>query len=147
MVGNALLGAFAVICVGTALAVRSGSGYAQTSPPPAAARTEFVISFALNSRRLDETGRRVASNAAAAALSLGATRVTVVGHADQSGNPEYNLLLSRRRAEAVVAALQRNGVGASIIQVDWKGEFEPTVQADAQVVEPRNRRVAIRISL
>ena len=106
---------------------------------------QFVIEFALESWYLSQKGREVIKNAAKLISESGATRVLVVGHTDQSGNPEYNVRLSRRRAKSVLEALQLENVSPAILTVDWKGEFEPTISVGDDDFEPRNRRVVIHV--
>lgn len=50
--------------------------------------------------------------------------VALVGHADAQGDPDYNLALSRRRAEAVRDALIAHGVPASAITLEARGDRE-----------------------
>ena len=49
--------------------------------------------------------------------------VTVCGYADkQTGNPNYNMKLSKKRAESVAEALKAKGIAADRITVDYKGD-------------------------
>ncbi|MGF1476649.1 MAG: OmpA family protein [Geminicoccaceae bacterium] len=73
------------------------------------------------------------------------TDVTVVGHADTSGPAEYNLDLSRRRAEAVAAALRAEGINATVIETQAEGETNLAVQTEDGVREPANRRVVVEV--
>lgn len=50
--------------------------------------------------------------------------ITVEGHTDEAGDPEVNMELSRRRAEAVKAFLVENGIPENQIVVVAKGETE-----------------------
>lgn len=103
------------------------------------------INFALNSSRLSKIGRDIVKLTASKISSQGASRVMIVGHTDQSGNPEYNLRLSRKRTEIVIQSLIQEGVSPTILKADWKGEFDPEVPAGENDLEPRNRRVVIYI--
>lgn len=69
----------------------------------------------------------------------------LVGHADSVGSDQYNLGLSQRRAEAVKNYLVSQGIAASKISVDWKGESEPAVPNTSDENRARNRRVEITI--
>ncbi|HEU4366748.1 MAG TPA: OmpA family protein [Methylomirabilota bacterium] len=71
--------------------------------------------------------------------------VVVVGHTDRQGTLEYNDALSRRRAERVRTDLIGRGIAADKIQVAGRGEREPLVPTEDEVVEPRNRRVEITV--
>lgn len=69
--------------------------------------------------------------------------VHLTGHADRSGSAEYNLDLSRRRAENMKAILTEAGIPADKIVVDFAGETKPLRPTDDGVREARNRRVEI----
>ena len=70
-------------------------------------------------------------------------RVVLVGKADLSGTDSYNLALSKRRADAVRAALAADGVPADRIDEQWVGMRQPPVPTAAGVREPRNRVVEV----
>lgn len=65
----------------------------------------------------------------------------VVGHADAPGSPSYNRRLSKRRAEAVQAALSARGVRSSDLIVVARGEAYPIVEKGG--AEAQNRRVEV----
>jgi outer membrane protein OmpA-like peptidoglycan-associated protein len=67
--------------------------------------------------------------------------IVVAGHADRVGPSSYNLWLSRRRAEAVKAALIERGVPADLITIEAFGEDRPLVPTEDGVPEPQNRFV------
>ena len=75
-----------------------------------------------------------------------ATQVVVVGHADTSGAPAYNVRLSERRSKVVADALVGLGVAQTALSVDWKGESAPAVATGDGVKEPLNRRSTIDIN-
>ncbi len=68
-------------------------------------------------------------------------RIKLRGHADETGPDDYNMTLSRQRAEAVKRYLVRNGVKASQLEVEALGETEP-ISTDQQA---KNRRVEFKI--
>lgn len=68
--------------------------------------------------------------------------VLVEGHADRAGSAHYNLLLSRRRADAVAAYLRRKGLTAPLA-INSYGESRPLVETADGVAEPQNRYVAV----
>lgn len=72
------------------------------------------------------------------------SKVTIVGHTDNVGNPASNLTLSKTRAEAVVEYLKKKGIPASRIQmVDGKGSNEPVSDNTTEAGKAQNRRVVI----
>ncbi len=52
-------------------------------------------------------------------------RITVEGHSDERGTPEYNIALGERRAVAVVQYLQNLGVSSGQISTVSYGEEKP----------------------
>ncbi len=71
--------------------------------------------------------------------------VTLIGHADERGQENYNNDLSIRRAEAVKKMLARDFPHA-LFQVEGKGKSEPVMRgATTEEQHALNRRVEIRI--
>ena len=69
--------------------------------------------------------------------------ISVVGHADTAGDPQYNFRLSKRRADAVGAILSEKGVENQYIKITSHGEENPLIETADNVNEPRNRRVEV----
>jgi OmpA-OmpF porin, OOP family len=105
----------------------------------------FIIYFAWDSARLDAAGLRIIDEASATAKATGNARITIVGHADRSGTPEYNTRLSLRRADAVRSALVAKGIATERTAVTALGETEPAIPTADGVREARNRRVELTI--
>ena len=91
-----------------------------------------VIYFRLNSAVVDKNQMINVYNIAEYAKSNTET-ITLVGYADrQTGNPNYNMALSKRRAEAVANILvKKYGISRDRLKIDWKGD---TVQPYAENV-------------
>ena len=71
-------------------------------------------------------------------------RLHVVGHTDSVGGFDSNLALSRRRAEAVVAALGRDyGIAASRLQPNGVASLAPVASNAAEEGRAKNRRVEL----
>lgn len=68
------------------------------------------------------------------------TRITVEGHCDERGTPEYNLALGERRAAAVQSYLKDLGVGPNRILMVSKGKETPTCVEQTEDCWQRNRR-------
>jgi OOP family OmpA-OmpF porin len=69
--------------------------------------------------------------------------VVLVGFTDSTGGEEYNLALSRRRAESAADYLMRNfNVGADRIVTQWYGEAAPVASNATAEGRSMNRRVA-----
>jgi OmpA-OmpF porin, OOP family len=69
--------------------------------------------------------------------------VVVEGHTDSTGSDDYNMDLSRRRADAVRTALVERGVKSDQIQATGKGEGVPVASNDNAGGRQQNRRVEI----
>ena len=67
--------------------------------------------------------------------------VEIYGHTDESGEPDYNLNLSTRRAEAVVDYLLGKGISKDRLTFEGFGETKPLGNDDAL-----NRRVEFKLS-
>ena len=75
-----------------------------------------------------------------------APEVTIIGHADKSGNSQRNEELSRQRAASVREALVGTGsVPAENLEAAWRGDRDPLPGTEGKVVEKRNRRVEIKV--
>ncbi len=83
--------------------------------------------FAKGSSQLTPRASKDLANALVAA-NIDVTKlskVTVIGHADRTGNAAINQKISERRAEAVKVLLVGKGVSATIIQTIGRGATEP----------------------
>lgn len=74
------------------------------------------------------------------------SEATIVGHTDSVGSAEYNLELSRRRAEAVRQALIDEGVPPERLRAEGRGEAEPRADNATEAGRQLNRRVEIYVS-
>ena len=112
--------------------------------PPAPAR-QFVVYFEFDKSVLTPEGSKVVQDAAAAYKATGSAKVAVAGYTDLAGTQQYNLGLSKRRADAVRGALVKAGVPDGVIAESWHGKQNPAVPTPDGVREPRNRRVEISL--
>lgn len=69
--------------------------------------------------------------------------VTIEGHADERGTPEYNIALGERRAQAVAKYLQALGVQADQISIVSYGEEKPLLLGQSADVYAKNRRAVL----
>ena len=112
-------------------------------PPPLHPPRVFLVFFEFDRANLTSDGARVVEDAAGTFRAGGGARLMVTGYTDLSGSQQYNLDLSKRRAETVRAALTRDGVPSDAIAVAWRGKENPRVPTADGVREPQNRRVEI----
>lgn len=98
------------------------------------------VFFGLDSADLDLTARQVVA-ANAEILKTNATWVvTIEGHCDERGSPEYNLALGERRADAVRAYLLTLGIGPGRIRVVSYGKEFPFDNSHTEAAWAQNRR-------
>lgn len=70
-------------------------------------------------------------------------RVFIVGHTDNTGALDYNLDLSRRRAQSVVAALVERGIAGERLDGRGVGPLAPVASNDTEEGRAQNRRVEL----
>lgn len=70
-------------------------------------------------------------------------KVTVEGHADERGTPEYNIALGERRANAVKMYLQGKGVSVDQIAIVSYGKEKPAVLGHDEAAYAKNRRAVL----
>jgi OOP family OmpA-OmpF porin len=104
-------------------------------PPPPPPPTMYTVYFDYNSSLLGPEGREVVRFAADQYKAGNPATVQVTGYTDPSGSAGYNQRLSLRRANAVRAELQRDGVPQSALMVSGSGETSggPTPGQDRRV--------------
>jgi len=103
------------------------------------------VSFDLNSAQMRPEAMNTYTKIASILKDYDKTVIHVVGHTDTSGSDSHNQGLSERRAAAVASYLSSQGVLASRVRQEGRGEREPLVRTGDNVKEPRNRRVDIVI--
>jgi outer membrane protein OmpA-like peptidoglycan-associated protein len=101
------------------------------------------ILFDSNRDELRPETRKAVSDLADALRRAGVDRIRVEGHTDNHGSRDYNVELSRRRAEAVARALVAQGFAeAAIARRAWGYEY-PAAPNDTPDGRALNRRVTI----
>lgn len=82
------------------------------------------VFFLYDSDTLDEDARKVLNENAAVLSANGSWNITIEGHCDERGTPEYNLALGDRRALAVQNYLVSIGIpGGRLHTVSYGKEF------------------------
>ena len=121
------------ICIGTA-------AECPTAQPPTQAHFDLLVSFDFNSEQLTQAARDNLDQFAKALQDprLKGEKFEIDGHTDATGAEGYNLGLSERRANAVVAYLAAKGIDASSLIAKGFGKAKPRV---ADPFSPENRRV------
>ncbi|TCC93511.1 OmpA family protein [Pedobacter frigiditerrae] len=107
---------------------------------------EWKINFNSGSAEISSTSSKEVEKIYNLLVQAENTKLTVVGHTDNVGNPAGNLALSKSRAQAVVDYLKQKGIPASRFQlVDGKGQNEPLSDNNSAAGKALNRRVVITL--
>jgi outer membrane protein OmpA-like peptidoglycan-associated protein len=102
--------------------------------------------FETNSADLGDEYRSEILSSVSSVLKGRTAYITIYGFADNVGDKAYNLSLSRRRAQAVKAALVASGIKSSRIKVKGFGEANPAADNGTDEGKKLNRRVEIHLS-
>jgi OmpA-OmpF porin, OOP family len=104
------------------------------------------VNFALDSDQLSAESYPVLDEAVARLKTeFSDVRIEVAGHTDATGEDDYNLDLSQRRANTVMGYLVEAGVDASRLTATGFGEGEPVAGNETLDGRARNRRVELRV--
>ena len=113
-------------------------------------RTKVVLAadvlFALDRADLSPQASAALDRAVAQIEAAGPGPVRVTGHTDDQGTEQYNLDLSRRRAQAVATALApRLAPDRYPLEVSGRGEAEPAATGTTPEARSANRRVELLV--
>jgi len=104
----------------------------------------FILYFDSETTRLTPESQALVPKVLAAAKERDSRDIAVVGHASAAGDANYNIEISRRRAESVRKLLVKAGLPTEGIEVASHGSANPLV-VSGNPHEPRNRRVEITV--
>jgi outer membrane protein OmpA-like peptidoglycan-associated protein len=115
-----------VVMLAAALAVALADGKAWAvgecrAQSPSVPGPSYVY-FAVGSTKLDAKAKQDIKEVADRVKAMYIRTVCLLGSADKQGNEQSNFKLSVKRAEAVAAALEKEGVPAKAIAIVGKGE-------------------------
>ncbi|MEL6450147.1 MAG: OmpA family protein [Pseudomonadota bacterium] len=102
------------------------------------------IGFDYDSAVLQPASHTIIADLFAGLSTDSAERIEIIGHSSSEGAEAYNLDLSQRRAQSVVAALVEMGVPPARIAAAGKGEAEPIASNADAAGRAMNRRVEVR---
>ena len=76
------------------------------------------------------------------------SKAIVIGYTDPIGTDQYNIGLSKRRAEAVKAALVKAGIPVDKISVEYKGETNLAIPGKKSIKDNApNRRAEVTVTV
>jgi outer membrane protein OmpA-like peptidoglycan-associated protein len=103
------------------------------------------VLFDFDSADLTSEARLSVARVAGFLIALDDRDAVVEGHADNTGKGDYNLGLSKRRAESIRDALFESGVAEGRLAAEGYGDRFPIASNDTAEGRERNRRVEIVI--
>ena len=104
------------------------------------------VNFATNKSDLTTTSKLNLDRVAKVLIEFPDTNITIQGHTDNTGNDDYNLDLSRKRAQSVAEYLSSKGVLLSRFNIEAFGEEAPRYDNNTTQGRAQNRRVEMAIS-
>ena len=114
-------------------------GYHLSLPAP--------LIFSFDSDVVATSARDTLSRVGRELRDLGIDRALVRGHTDNVGSHDYNLALSKRRADAVAKVLVEGGYRADKIDSKGLGSSIPEAENTTPEGRSKNRRVVIIVEL
>jgi outer membrane protein OmpA-like peptidoglycan-associated protein len=114
-------------------------------PPPEPTRFELRdLHFEYDSAVLAQSETSVIAELAAIIIRTAPKSITLIGHTDRRGSRDYNLELSKRRAQAVRDALvEWHDLDPALFRVAGRGEEELVSAGLTEADHARDRRVEI----
>jgi peptidoglycan-associated lipoprotein len=102
-----------------------------------------IVYFGLDKYDVQSDYAQMLDQHAAFLRSNPSYKVTIEGHADERGTPEYNIALGERRANAVKMYLQGKGVSADQMSIVSYGKEKPAVLGHDESAYSKNRRAVL----
>lgn len=110
-------------------------------------KSDAKVNFSYNRAEIrDMESAALLGKLASAAKQCSSFRVTVEGHTDADGQDIYNLDLSQRRADTVVAFLVSAGVNPANVSGVGYGESRPIASNDTPAGMAANRRIEFKVT-
>ncbi len=104
------------------------------------------IHFATDSAHITDYSMRKVRKFAKFLLNHKGSLVHIVGHTDDRASDEYNMVLSKKRAEAVKKALINLGVSPSRLSTEGRGERDPIASNKTEQGRALNRRIEVTLT-
>ncbi|WP_139684398.1 OmpA family protein [Vibrio tasmaniensis] len=101
--------------------------------------------FETNSTELSSDGKTALMPLVEVLQAHPQSSVNVVGHTDSTGAAEYNMMISKKRAAAVAAYIEEQGISADRISASGEGEENPVASNATAEGRAQNRRVEATI--
>jgi OOP family OmpA-OmpF porin len=103
------------------------------------------INFNLNKATLTQESLNTIKNIADVLKQHPNVNVEIGGHTDNTGNPNYNLILSQKRVDMVKKKLIEMQINEQRLKAVGYGETQPRVSNDTPENRSKNRRVEFKV--
>lgn len=104
------------------------------------------VNFGFDSDELTDDAKKNLNAVAEIFIEFPDTDLMIEGHTDSVGNADYNMKLSKRRADSVVKYLKSKGVAGNRFKVEAFGETRPRFENESKEGQAKNRRVEIGVA-
>jgi len=101
------------------------------APPPQKISFSADVLFDFNKAVLKTTAAKPLDEVVKLLNNATFSAISVVGHTDRLGRPEYNQKLSQKRARAVADYLVSHGIASDKVRAEGRGETQPQTKAAA----------------
>ena len=101
--------------------------------------------FRINSTELSDSAKYNLERIAVVFNKYPETIILVEGHTDNTGTDEYNMELSKKRADVVTDYLISKGVAKNRFDIKWYGKTQPKYPNDTEANRHLNRRVEVGV--
>lgn len=105
-----------------------------------------VINFELDEAVIPDVNKAFLDRAAKIMAEVPDMNLMIIGHTDMQGTSEYNMALSRERAESVREYLVSQGIDANKLSTRGMGETEPVADNSTEQGRFRNRRIEFMVN-
>ena len=103
------------------------------------------INFATNKSDLTSVAKSNLDKVSKILIEFPDTKISIQGHTDNTGKEEYNLTLSKKRAESVTNYLVSKGIAKNRLSTEAMGETNPRFDNNTADGRSKNRRVEMAI--
>ncbi len=104
------------------------------------------LNFKSDSTELSPESQRQVDNIVKILKAFPEVKIKIGGYTDKKGDDAYNMKLSDRRAKAIKALLEKEGVGAQVPEAEGYGEKESKVAETASDEERKaDRKTSVRL--
>lgn len=104
-----------------------------------------IIEFESGSAILLPVGTQILDEMVVALNNVQQKNIKIIGHTDNSGDPNKNKQLSQARAEAVKNYLVRHGITASRLSLAGMGAAQPVADNRSAAGRAKNRRIEFEV--